>query len=103
MNTPESKGAVLVTGASSGIGKATVLKLDQQGFQVYGSVRNQADAAALRSEGSERCTPVIMDVTEPESIAGVRDQIQEQVGSKGLDGLVNNAAIGIGDPWSIFQ
>jgi NAD(P)-dependent dehydrogenase (short-subunit alcohol dehydrogenase family) len=43
-----------------------------------------------------------MDVTDPESVAGVRDQIQEHIGGRGLDGLVNNAGIGVGGPLEYF-
>lgn len=41
--------SVLISGASSGIGKALSLELDQQGYQVFAGVRNPNDAESLRS------------------------------------------------------
>ena len=51
---PSGRGAVVVTGASSGIGRATALHLDSLGFQVIAGVRKDSDAESLRAEGSER-------------------------------------------------
>ena len=62
------RGAVLVTGSSTGIGRACVLHLDRLGFTVFAGVRKDADAEALRGAGSERVRPLILDVTEPEQI-----------------------------------
>ena len=61
--------AAVITGASTGIGKATALHLDQLGYEVFAGVRNEADGEALRKEGSERLTPIILDVTDEETIA----------------------------------
>ena len=58
------RGAVLVTGSSTGIGRATALHLDRLGFQVFAGVRKRGDAESLESEGSDRLEPVIIDVTE---------------------------------------
>ena len=60
--------AVLITGTSTGIGKACALQLDKLGFKVYAGVRKKADADVLKIEASDRLTPVILDVTDPESI-----------------------------------
>src|SRR5262245_26993655 len=92
------RGAVLVTGASSGIGRATALELDRRGFQVFAGVRKKKDADSLRSEGSENLTPVTIDVAKPASIRGAKTQIQRKAGKQGLAGLVNNAGIGHGGP-----
>ncbi len=91
-------GAVLVTGASSGIGRATALYLDRNGFQVFAGIRKQADADSLRKEASESLTPVTIDVAEAESIADAKTQIEGKAGAQGLAGLVNNAGIGHGGP-----
>lgn len=55
-------GAVLVTGASTGIGRATALLLDGKGYRVFAGVRKQEDSNALKMAASERLTPT--DVPE---------------------------------------
>jgi NAD(P)-dependent dehydrogenase (short-subunit alcohol dehydrogenase family) len=90
--------AVLITGASSGIGEATALLLDRQGMRVFASVRKPEDAEKLRQASSERLTPVLLEVTDSKSIQSARNLIEDQVGEAGLWGLVNNAAIGYGGP-----
>lgn len=91
-------GAVVVTGASSGIGRATALLLDQKGYRVFAGVRKQADAKALAEEASDRLTPITLDVTKERSIKAAKDKIQRAVGKDGLVGLVNNAGVGDGGP-----
>ena len=59
-----STGAVLVTGASSGMGKACALLLDQAGYTVFAGVRKERDAHMLKQAASSRLTPVILDVTD---------------------------------------
>jgi len=83
--------SALVTGASTGIGRATALRLDAAGWKVFAGVRREEDAASLREAGSERLAATILDVTDAEAIASVADRIAGAVGSAGLDGLVNNA------------
>ncbi|MGA8218882.1 MAG: SDR family oxidoreductase [Solirubrobacterales bacterium] len=91
-------GAVVVTGASTGIGRATALLLDQTGYRVFAGVRKQADATSLAEEGSDRLTPVTIDVTDQRSIAAAKDEVERSVGNDGLAGLVNNAGVGDGGP-----
>ena len=98
MDDHRKNGAVLVTGASSGIGRATALYLEQLGFSVFASVRNEQDGQVLRSEASGGIVPVLMDVTEPASIERAREQISQTVGDAGLAGLVNNAGVGFVSP-----
>ena len=59
--------AVVVTGASSGIGHACVQKLASSGFVVFAGVRKPSDGARLRTEGGDRVIPVEIDVTESTS------------------------------------
>jgi NAD(P)-dependent dehydrogenase (short-subunit alcohol dehydrogenase family) len=61
---------------------------------VFAGVRREEDAAGLREAGSERLTPLMLDVTDPEQIASAA----EAVGDAGLDGLVNNAGVAIPSP-----
>jgi NAD(P)-dependent dehydrogenase (short-subunit alcohol dehydrogenase family) len=86
--------AVLITGTSSGIGKACALHLDKLGYKVYAGVRREEDADKLKSEGSEKLIPLILDVTDEESIVSAVDKIRQENDGK-LFGLVNNAGIGI--------
>lgn len=83
--------AVVVTGTSTGIGKATALMLDEQGFHVFAGVRRRVDADALERQASERLTPIHLEVTDDESIQAARELVEQAVGPDGLAGLVNNA------------
>jgi len=98
MHTDHHKGAVLLTGPSTGIGRAAALQLDQLGYQVFATVRKEQDADSLRSQASKRLTPLMMDVTDEASISQAADLVSQMVGEAGLAGLVNNAAIGFTSP-----
>ncbi len=89
----ETGRSVLVTGASGGIGKATALLLDREGFRVFAGFRSVQASDSLKREASERLTPVRLEVTDGTSIAQAADAISAELGGKGLDGLVNNAGI----------
>jgi NAD(P)-dependent dehydrogenase (short-subunit alcohol dehydrogenase family) len=88
--------SVLVTGASSGIGRATVRRLDSAGWKVFAGVRREQDAAALKAEGSARLEPLLLDVLDPEAIAAAAERIEAEPG--GLDGLVPNAGNALAGP-----
>jgi NAD(P)-dependent dehydrogenase (short-subunit alcohol dehydrogenase family) len=89
--------AILVTGASSGMGKACAIRLAQGGFTVFAAVRKQRDAQAL-AESSPRVIPVILDVSKSETIGEAFRTIGEATGTGGLAGLVNNAGIAVTGP-----
>jgi NAD(P)-dependent dehydrogenase (short-subunit alcohol dehydrogenase family) len=91
-----SRGVVLVTGSSTGIGRACVLHLDGLGFTVLAGVRKAEDGDALRAAASGRLEPVILDVTNEADIAAAADRVAREGG--GLAGLVNNAGVGMGGP-----
>jgi NAD(P)-dependent dehydrogenase (short-subunit alcohol dehydrogenase family) len=91
-------GAVVITGASTGIGRASALLLDRAGYRVFAGIRKQADAEALSGAASDRLTTITIDVTEADSIESARQQVTEAVGEDGLVGLVNNAGVGHGGP-----
>ena len=82
--------AVVITGASTGIGRACALALDAKGFLVYAGVRRESDSRALRA-AAPRLRPVHLDVTDAASIAAVTGQVARETGDAGLAGLVNNA------------
>ena len=86
--------AVVITGASSGIGRASVLKMSRVGWRVFATVRRAADGQRLRDETSANVYPVIMDVQDVGSILSAALEVETQLGGRGLDGLVNNAGIG---------
>ncbi len=88
--------SVVITGASTGIGKACALWMDREGWRVFAGVRKESDGAALRAEASERLTPVFVDVTDAGSIASMAAEVKAAVGEEGLHGLVNNAGMATG-------
>jgi NAD(P)-dependent dehydrogenase (short-subunit alcohol dehydrogenase family) len=90
--------SVLVTGASTGIGRATALRMDRAGWRVFAGVRREADAESLRDEGSERICPLLLDVLDADQISGAADRVAGALGDAGLDGLVNNAGIAVPSP-----
>ncbi len=93
-----TRGAVFITGASSGIGMACALHLAKLGFHVFGGVRKQQDGELLMQRSAGRIAPLLMDVTNETSIAAAVDNIVKAAGHKGLYGLVNNAGIVVGGP-----
>lgn len=95
----DAQGSVLVTGASSGIGRATALRLERDGHRVFAGVRKQADADGLREAASSgRVSPVMLDVTDAGSIERAREEVEAEVGARGLAGLVNNAGVANAGP-----
>jgi NAD(P)-dependent dehydrogenase (short-subunit alcohol dehydrogenase family) len=90
--------SVLVTGASTGIGRTTALRLDGSGWRVFAGVRREADAESLRQEASPSLVPVILDVTDSGQIAAAAEQIERESDGDGLDGLVNNAGVAVPGP-----
>ena len=85
--------SVVITGASTGIGRATALRMDSAGWRVFAGVRRVQDAEALREASSERLVPLQLDITDADLLARATEQVAEAVGDHGLDGLVNNAGI----------
>lgn len=89
------KDAVLITGASTGIGKACAHYLAEQGYHIFAGVRTQEDARGLHTEG---ITPLILDVTKPEQITAALHRVTTALDGRGLAGLINNAGIAKGGP-----
>jgi NAD(P)-dependent dehydrogenase (short-subunit alcohol dehydrogenase family) len=90
-------GAVVVTGASTGIGRAIALRLAGAGMRVFAGVRKPEDAESLRGESSQ-ITPLLLDVTDAASLQAAVRTVEEHVGAAGIGGLVNNAGISGGSP-----
>ena len=90
--------SVVITGSSTGIGRACALTLDRNGFRVFAGVRKDADGDALRAAASKSLTPVHIDVTDAASIQAMADEVKADVGEAGLHGLVNNAGTTLSCP-----
>jgi len=90
--------SLVVTGTSSGIGYAVAGLAIAQGWRVFGSVRNEADAARLTGEFGDLLTPLIFDVRDEAALAVAAKTVHASLGSATLNGLVNNAGIGLGGP-----
>jgi NAD(P)-dependent dehydrogenase (short-subunit alcohol dehydrogenase family) len=92
--------SVLITGASSGIGQATALRLSRAGWTVLAGVRRREDGERLAGEGpAGKIEPLELDVTDPAQIAAAAARVQ----AGGLGALVNNAGIGVGGPLEVLD
>jgi NAD(P)-dependent dehydrogenase (short-subunit alcohol dehydrogenase family) len=90
--------SVLVTGASTGIGRACAERLDRAGFRVFAGVRKESDGKNLEAGGSDRVSSLMIDVADETSIKDAAARIREDIGDGGLAGLVNNAGITVQGP-----
>lgn len=86
---------VLITGASSGLGKATALRLAQEGYSVFAGVRKAEDKATLDAM-NPNIKAIFLDVTNDESVDCAFETIQETTDK--IYALVNNAGIALGGP-----
>ncbi|MFX0098975.1 MAG: SDR family oxidoreductase [Candidatus Hodarchaeota archaeon] len=85
---------VLVTGSSTGLGRACTEYLSSNGFHVYAGARKEKDLADLNA--LDNVTAVKLDVTKDDDVEAVSSQIEAS--GTGLFGLVNNAGIALGGP-----
>jgi NAD(P)-dependent dehydrogenase (short-subunit alcohol dehydrogenase family) len=102
--------AVLVTGASTGIGRAVAGLLARRGFEVFAGVRLEESAERLEQDGREArraagpdaatgsITPLLFDITDAEGIARAAAVVEERTGARGLHGVVNNAGVVVAGP-----
>jgi short-subunit dehydrogenase len=82
----EPSKAVLITGCSSGIGRATALRLSRSGYKVYASARRPESIEALKQAG---CETLALDVTDERSMRTAVDEVEQAEGAVGV--LINNA------------
>jgi NAD(P)-dependent dehydrogenase (short-subunit alcohol dehydrogenase family) len=90
--------AVVITGASTGIGAACALHLDRIGFRVFAGVRRRQDGERLRSVSSPDLIPLQLDVTDRNSLRDAQQRVAEEIGESRLVGLINNAGIAVASP-----
>ncbi len=86
MNADASK-AVLITGCSSGIGRATAQRLARSGWNVYASARRIESISDLATEG---CKLLPLDVTDEDSMRTAVEKVKEDTGAVGV--LINTRA-----------
>jgi NAD(P)-dependent dehydrogenase (short-subunit alcohol dehydrogenase family) len=86
---PKNSKAVLVTGASTGIGRKITERLAAHGYFVYAGARKDSDLQALGA--IKNVQALRLDVTKPDDIDAARKIIEH--GGRGLYGLVNNAGV----------
>ena len=91
---------VVISGASSGIGRAAARHLAGKGWTVYAGVRKQADADALASD-HEQITPLVLDVADADSIREAVATVETALEGRKLAGLVNNAGIAMMGPLAL--
>jgi NAD(P)-dependent dehydrogenase (short-subunit alcohol dehydrogenase family) len=91
--TSGSDQLAVVTGASSGIGEATVRRLAASGLHVLAGVRRADAAERLAAEGIE---PVFLDITDPGHLTSIAERVEAD--GRRLRALVNNAGVSINAP-----
>jgi NAD(P)-dependent dehydrogenase (short-subunit alcohol dehydrogenase family) len=98
--TPARSKSVVITGASSGLGKAAAIRLSELGYRVFAGVRSESSAAELSGASSVKgeVIPVMLDVTDADSIACAGNRVEQRCADTGLWALVNNAGICISAP-----
>jgi len=92
---PATRELVVVTGASSGIGRATADHLASAGFHVLAGVRNDRDAEAVASDHVEA---VRLDITDEEQVAALARRVETDPQRRRLRAVVNNAGIAVAAP-----
>ena len=89
---------IIVTGVSTGIGRAIAEHFLKKGDFVFGSVRKETDAIQLKSTLGDRFEPLIFDVRDGEAIKKAVEIVKNRVDTEGVSLLVNNAGIAVSGP-----
>lgn len=88
----------VITGVSTGIGRAIAKSLVDAGWRVFGSVRKDADARATKDALGENFTPLLFDVTDAAGISAGAETVAAALSGRTLDALVNNAGVAVAGP-----
>ncbi len=94
--------AVLLTGAGSGIGAATALRLDRLGIRVFAAVHDPSDGEILAKQTSDKFSVHQVDITNAESVSALIGAVDAALGEEGLDAVVNIAGEGIAGPLELL-
>jgi NAD(P)-dependent dehydrogenase (short-subunit alcohol dehydrogenase family) len=94
MTMTPAKKSIVITGASSGIGRATALRLARNGWRVFAAVRREADAQAITGDANGALETVLLDIQDRNSTAEAAREVTVRLSGSGLDGLFNNAGVG---------
>jgi NAD(P)-dependent dehydrogenase (short-subunit alcohol dehydrogenase family) len=99
VTAPRSK-SVVITGASSGLGRAAAIRLSELGYRVFAGVRTESSSIELSLVPSSagELIPVMLDVTDATSIARVGERVERECRDSGLWAVVNNAGVCISAP-----
>jgi len=95
------KGAIYITGASTGIGEDAAIALARMGYHVFAGVRKMADGERVAANVPGMIEPLYLDLLKPETIDEVTAHITRrlpELGLRGLYGLFNNAGIAVAGP-----
>jgi len=90
--------SIVITGASSGIGRATALRLARNGWRVFAAIRKETDAQVIRDEANGGMETLLLDINDRNSITQAAREVTSRLAGRGLDGLFNNAGIGAVSP-----
>jgi NAD(P)-dependent dehydrogenase (short-subunit alcohol dehydrogenase family) len=90
--------SILITGATSGIGRDAALRLARAGHLVLAGGRRPDALAALARESGGGVEPVVLDVTDPASVEAARGLVERRTSGRGLDVLVSNAGYALPGP-----
>jgi NAD(P)-dependent dehydrogenase (short-subunit alcohol dehydrogenase family) len=90
---------VLISGCSTGIGRAAAVRMAAEGFNIIAGVRSDKDVQALAAASPDgRIVPVLLDVTDQSQITEAVARARELSGSSGLRAVINNAGIVVAGP-----
>lgn len=90
--------SAVITGVSTGIGRAIAKSLIDAGWRVFGSVRKDADAKAASAALGANFAPLVLDVTDAAAIKAAAATVEAALGGATLGALVNNAGIAVAGP-----
>ena len=84
--------SIVITGCSTGFGRAAALKMARAGWRVFATVRSEGAAIALAAEAGGKVVPVVCDITRAADVARLRATVAGE--TERLEALVNNAGTG---------